>query len=1653
MGLLTVTQVLSPAMNNSLVHANEGSRIPTPKVYDDVTVHESSTDEIIPLDKVAEATSNVVSMGANLPTSLDGNNVERFDIEWRSQDNDNDASRHNGVYSTNSEKKLAYKINYGLSGQKDYDVGTVVIKVPKTIFKDRKDKLIGYTTFGVPKAPDNNAQFAYTETEDAYIITNTKKLKAASSGYIEATINGLTPSEIKDITSGYVSDKLKANLEVTLASGTMGQESNQLDATFDTSAMIYGANLRHNTTVSDTFPSTWDQKLKPDHADDYYYATFTSYASSQANQYYNVGMKFDARGSDDASGAITLGVKVGRTDTVIATDKTSGVFDKEIEHGIYLPNGQNFGTTIYVAYPKSKFTEEKLYNLTANVEYTMTSLDDNNKTQTRAEATLPFAPVKTDTPSGSFYVSKQGDGPATTWVTSNRREGIYDTALNELKANKSVDIRFDIQTRAYGGAYTLRDGGKADVLSDYGHKPYKLVTDDYKTMFNLKDTELSSNDFSLKSLDFSEKPRVGNFTTLDNNEAVYNDNVKREFSGADGKPLFGYKKADDSAIPDTVVYGRVSNGDWVKYGTVSYRNGLSISTENGASVSGSKLMFPENVTDYKTEVETTLAQYNHDVELTVNVKPSQAMVQQIDEVYASADKPMAYFSNMVKLNVLHGDNFSENTDVNEYVARDQLHGFSHGIKPEKKLLDYKNDTSHNKIDLTYELSSTMQTNLLSKESVEKAVRDGWLKEQKEGVFYDLLPQGVIPITSSVKAGRAGDSIKSVKLHENYKGSGRILMEIHTKQKPDYKYTARDEDSILRAKGYYDKPTVTFNARYTWLNMQNFGKLLGNMSAYSSGNAVGNVKGLTTENNPTSGNNTYSKLAFTNDKEKELFTGLSGDNFVYARTDDNLEVDTHSSTSLWKQVDVNDESAYNDGLDEGLAKNVYEGGRYKYQISIKNAEGTKAKDLVFFDNLEKFKPTKEHDDYGDTTWHGTLLGVDVEGMRAKGVNPIVYYSTKDNLVLDDGDNASDRDLNNAAIWTTEKPTDLSKVKAIAIDVRYKADGSEFVLENGASMSAIVRMKAPMVPNESWYDSNLEPGQKEVGLVGGAHAYNNIAMTGRTIDVTSNKVGANTLIRNDYVKVGLKPFKIKVNKTWNDDNNRDGKRTKAVTMELVGNGVNTGNRVVLNDGNSWSGEFAKAPYLDKDGNVITYTIREEGSPDYALKVKSIKEENSFIVYDTENFHEVEKIKIKGEKRWDDKTDHKRPESIKVKLKANGREVREITVKPVDGKWLYEFTDLNKYEDGHEIQYTLEEGSYIDGYKSIVDGYNITNEYHPYADVYVKKEVEGMTDKARELNPDFTFVMNLTDGSGNSVLKEFEYETTLGRTGKVFHGKEFTLKKDEEMRIKGVPSEHTVSFKELKNPNGYKLVKVDGQDNTIKAGKDTHTKFVNKYETKGQAEIRATKKLKGRELFNNEFKFNLSRDGKVERVVTNRGDGSVTFSGLEFTGDDVGHERVYEISEMDTKTGGIQYDGHKEIVRITAEDNGDGTMRTNIVYDSDGANFNNVYEARGKVSLKAWKEIKGGKLEDGAFEFVVKDGEKVVARGRNDKNGTINFSEMEFTQDDVGKTFNLIASEVVGSDDKITYDNTTINYTVEVSDNFDGTLSFNVSARDNFVADINN
>lgn len=1653
-GRLTVEDGGEPTTNSDTVVNNED------KGVDEKT---EVSDDFTPMPKMGEsvrhsALANVEKAAEADSTSAGGNNIERFSIEWRTKDNDNDAAKLHNVWTDNEEKSVSYKMTYALSGQKDYAIGTVNIKVPKTIFKDRNNKPIGYTEFGVPKAPDNNGYFAYTEVEDGYLITNTKRLTAASSGVIEATIKGLIPTEIKDFASRYQSDLLQAELKVTVQGGLMGLSSNRIYSNIDTSTRVYDAYLRHNTEVYTTFPRDWDPRLRPSNPDDYYYATFTSYANTQANQPFNANLRVDMRASNDARGAIVLGVKNARKNEVLLGNGT-GVFDREIEHGVYLPDGQNFANLIYVAYPKTDFRAVRGYELKGTVDYRLTGLDDNGVTNARQEATLPFSPVKSDRPDGSFYVEKQGDGDFTTWVDPLKREGIYDTALNKLKARQNVDVRYDIQTRAYGGAFTLRDGGDPEKLSDYGRKPYKLVTDDFKTTFNDRDEELSSSDFEIKGIDLGRKPFARKFVPLEDSELFDNVYARKVFTAGNiNKPLFGYAREADSNLPLVDIYGRVSNGNWVKYGVVNYRTGVAVITpSNGASVEGSVLRFPQNVTDFKTEAETTIAHYVHDIYEIVTIKPSSKILSQIDELYRSGLAPKTYLANHIKLDVYReGRHYGF---INEYVGRNQLHGFAYGIKPEKTLVEYKNDTSKKKVDLTYELSGLIQTNLLTEDSVKRAVADGWYREQTEGVFYDLLPEGVLPITTSIEPVRDGDSVTSVKATENYKGSGRILLEIKMKLKPDYKYQYRGEDSILHTKGFYDKPAVRFKARMSWLNLKSYGALLPNIMAYGSKSAIEGVRGLETESNPTTGKNSFTSLAFKNDKEKELMKGLNFDgtrNFVYARKDSELVVDTSSVTSVLKEVDVNNEGLYGDGLDESLAKNVYEGGRYNYAISMKNTDVTKAKDIIFYDNLEKFKPLAVHDDYGDTTWHGTFQNINLDALRKAGVEPVVYYSTRDNLVLDNDSNRRDMDLNNSSIWSRTMPSDKSRIKAIAIDARRKADGSEFILPASGSLSAVIEMKAPTAPTSEWYDKVLSRGQKETGLTGGAHAYNNVVMTSRQIAVNTGAVSDNLLVRHDYVKVGLKPFSIKIKKSWDDDDNRDGLRGKSAVFKLVANGVVTNKTVTLNEGNQWSGEFTQVPYSDSTGFPINYTVVENPMRGYNLDIKEVETTDTGVVYKVANRHEPETVDVSGKKTWLDSDVSKRPKSIEVVLKADGNELHRQVVTPDKDEWKYSFKNLHKYRDGGTlINYTIEEKTYVPGYATEVKGYDITNKYSPYADVVLRKEVENQTAEARRVNPDFKFIFNLVDLEDRPVMKEYAYETTLGRRGKVTNGQEFTLKGGEEVKIKNVDSEHKVTFKEVDYPSGYKLVNEVNSSETLRAGSTMRAVFTNRYESKGSVNLDVNKELTGRTLSPYEFRFSLYKDNELIRVGTNDANGKVNFGLLEFTQGDLGKRHTYKIREDNLGSGGISYDNHEETVTVDLTDDGRGNISPRVNYDRDGARFRNTYRATGSVNFKAWKQmVNGFKPNANQFSFELVDSQnRVVATGKNDEVGTINFSGVNFTERDAGRTYTYTAREVRGNDNSVDYDGSTVTFTVTITDNMDGTLGFNTTARDNKVDDIRN
>ncbi|MBF0714053.1 Cna B-type domain-containing protein, partial [Gemella sp. GH3] len=73
-----------------------------------------------------------------------------------------------------------------------------------------------------------------------------------------------------------------------------------------------------------------------------------------------------------------------------------------------------------------------------------------------------------------------------------------------------------------------------------------------------------------------------------------------------------------------------------------------------------------------------------------------------------------------------------------------------------------------------------------------------------------------------------------------------------------------------------------------------------------------------------------------------------------------------------------------------------------------------------------------------------------------------------------------------------------------------------------------------------------------------------------------------------------------------------------------------------------------------------------------------------------------------------DGKRPTSITVNLLANGEIVQSKEISEQDN-WSYEFTNLPKFKDGQEVNYTVTENQ-VAGYETVINGYNITNKYTP-------------------------------------------------------------------------------------------------------------------------------------------------------------------------------------------------------------------------------------------------------------------------------------------------------------------------------------------------------
>lgn len=258
--------------------------------------------------------------------------------------------------------------------------------------------------------------------------------------------------------------------------------------------------------------------------------------------------------------------------------------------------------------------------------------------------------------------------------------------------------------------------------------------------------------------------------------------------------------------------------------------------------------------------------------------------------------------------------------------------------------------------------------------------------------------------------------------------------------------------------------------------------------------------------------------------------------------------------------------------------------------------------------------------------------------------------------------------------------------------------------------------------------------------------------------------------------------------------------------------------------------------------------------------------------------------------------------------------------------------------------------------------------------------------------------------------------------------------------------------------KVLPAEGTPEGKGAFEFTNTYGVNPTPSSVTDQIKVSKKLKGRDLVEGEFEFQLVKiavDGSESVVATgkNAADGTVALSPVTYTAPGT---HSYELREVAGTAGGVTYDKTTYRVRTTVTDAKNGTLTVkHELMDAEGdtsVTFTNGYQAA-PVTLKlgAAKVLKGAELKAGQFSFELKsrDG-KVMSTAKNAADGSVTFDALTFKQ---AGTYTFTVSEVDDGQAHVTYDKAVHKIVVTVGDEAaDGTKTGYLSARVSYEGDAN-
>ena len=1057
------------------------------------------------------------------------------------------ASGSRNIWDANrstAEHAFIYRVNYSMSVDHNVPARAIEIRVPLHLLRDRDGNYADITDMSVLSEeeyvrddPENHVldtdKYAYRIDGNEIVFTNMDVLNSAPEGYFEISYStSKTTFNYRDMGS---SDTFTAHLT---ANG-LSADSSAPEVYINTTAEILSIEKRYPTKYS-AWQSEWGTACRPANDSQYEYVIWEFYTtiSDSNTQPYNLDFA-------DATVA-TFGSNAPKNIDVVGF-RYSGQ-GNELVSSHTIPNQTVTGYRydyVVTKHLKSDVAPVRKYNIKNNVKATLTPIDTIDPA-TKVESSRIFYWEKPEykVPTGHFIAHKRADGfyrsdEETVLEYLGMKAGEYSRYdLNEFKDRNTDyldDLDYAVWVEGYPAPWTYKGSDPLNP-ANYFILPVKFELVDENVYLSQDGGPESSR--LLTSEDFQIDFIRWNASCSD--AELNEDTLKYDVIDAD----FG-----DNETLNLYVKTGSNSASWVKAAVLNAKTkeASGINSTYIKDVTDDKVTFNDNVIAYKLDMETLHYYLCIDTVPNMRLKSSDYVLSQIG-VTDSGWQSIAVKNELV-------GHFYKNTsgNISRPVWKEIV---SYGEEDKDFIREVQRDAflskeavaaSNNKRKKNYTITWKSRVN----EQLTEGTGDIAPIPQASGTYFDLLPAGHhVNIDSVVvKKGKwkyVGDGSITAKVTENYKGTGRDLLIVHIDEPGDY----------------YD---LFFDTVISWDGINDYGRDVYNPIAYQTGNydikgGSANDGGTIAESALMSGLPDYNPVSGTG-------TGYGADNpnrYLYSEEYYDVAAITQGTSGLSKLIRAQEDPDY-------LYDTVTEpNGLYSYRMRFMNSFLSESKDIVLLDAMEYYRPDNGTD---ESDWRGTIRYVDTSQCELMGISPVIYYSTIEELDLELENN---RNIGDASVWTraaanTEAFWQNAGAKAIAVDLKKKTDGTDFVLGKGESVSVIVAMKAPG---------------------GAASVKTRIPVSYNNIHVTDTKISGETEIpfhiRHDYTSIRLM---VKADITATKVAADTGKTIRNITFRLRGTS-DYGNETDLTSVTNKEGKLSF-----RNIEMGTYILSEyEGTDDY-------------------------------------------------------------------------------------------------------------------------------------------------------------------------------------------------------------------------------------------------------------------------------------------------------------------------------------------------------------------------------------------------------------------------------------------------------------------------